>query len=198
MGVRKLSTASIKTNNKSTKFADGATGTFELIQRITVTSPTPIVEWDNIPSVYNDLQLRIMAQGNYTSETTSYLTMRFNGVSSANYTRHDLGGFYGTSTAQAYAFTGYTGMALQRLYFNTTSSNTFSPIITDIFDYKNTNKNKAFKGIGGFRTDTNGQIVFHTGVLTANTNAITKITLDNGAYNFNPNSTFALYGIRSA
>lgn len=198
MGVRKLSAASIKTNNKSTKFADGATGTFELISRTTFNSLAMAVEWDNIPQTYTDLQIRIMAQGYYASETNGPLPMYFNGNVGANYTRHDLYGAYGYTTALAGAYTGNGYMNLQRLNFNVAGNNFFSPIIVDIFDYTSTNKYKAYKGIGGLRTDSAAFIIWNSGLYTANTNAITKIKIDNSNNGFNPNSTLALYGIRSA
>lgn len=195
MGVRRLSTASIKSNNKSSKFSDGQTGTFELIQRTTFSVDTAEVNFNNIPQVYTHLQLRIVATGNYTSATNGYLSMRFNGETGADYTRHDL--YVSTSVVGAAAYTGQTVLPIQRLYYNTSGNLTASRMIVDIYDYTSTNKYKTIKAIGGYLLSNDGMISYSSALL-AKTAAVSSIKLfEISALKLNKNSTFALYGIRS-
>jgi hypothetical protein len=164
------------------------------------------ITFSSIPSDYTHLQIRMMARftndpGGSTDDWFIWLRPN-NDSSSSVYTFHDVGGrgsggsSYGVGTGG-----GHTGFLLNRFPTNIALSNTFGVNITDILDYRNTNKYKTFRAIGGnsmnFNNSKNGVFSLHSG-LWLNTNAITSFTLVPGfSSNFAQYSHFALYGIKA-
>ena len=178
-------------------FAAADTTSFESIATTTVGSGgTSTITFSSIPSTYTHLQLRIMARTTVTNDS-DFCGMRFNSDSGSNYYRHTLNG-NGSSASASSDPAAYC--IVQRIPTNQFSSNIFGAIILDILDYKDTNKYKVTRHLGGFDSNGGGQIVFESN-LWKNTNAINTITIipSNGSsFSFLEYSHFALYGIKSA
>lgn len=171
------------------------TGDYESIATVLVGSAgASTVTFSNIPQIYKHLQLRILARTTFNG-TDDYLSMRFNGDSGTNYTYHNL--FNNAGTVTAAGGTGQTLAYLQRATAATAPANTFGLIVVDIPDYANVSKNKIFKMIGGWETNSAGSAYLDSGAWL-NTNAISSVQIFGG----NASSTlvqysyFALYGIR--
>jgi len=147
------------------------------------------VTFSSIPSTYTHLQVRFMNFGQ--SSTAQYF--RLNGDTGSNYARHLLVG----SGSAAAAYAGSSQTSLWPISGINTSS--FPAVgIIDILDYKNTNKYKTTRTLGGI--DNNGGsgnngVEFSSG-LWMNTNAVTSITFFPLSGNFTQYSQFALYGIK--
>lgn len=175
----------------------GITGTatapssYESIATVTGTGSTSTLSFTSIPSTYTHLQVR----GLNNDSTGYFAQMQFNSDTANNYTIHQLYGngttasAYGSSSAGAYIYAGVGG------YGGTAF---VAPLIIDILDYANTNKNKTCRMITGF--DSNGAytpyIQFNSGVWLS-TSAINRIDLKMTG-NFSTTATFALYGIKVA
>jgi hypothetical protein len=172
-------------------------GTFESIATVSVGSGgSATVSFTSIPSTYEHLQLRILARTNFSSGTAGdYILARFNSDSGANYASHILNG--NGSTVSSFGVTSQNEIWLQRYAGSDAGSNIFGVSVTDILDYKNTNKNKVTRNLGGWDQNGAGRVDFDSG-LWLNTSAITSITLLPGTANFQQYSQFALYGIKGA
>jgi len=189
MGVRKLSTASIKSNNKSTKFWDGNVGTFESIATFYLTSPAGSVTFSSIPTAYKHLQIRIISENIGGS---NYNFMRFNSDTASNYYNHFTFSVGSSTPSGSYLNSSslYTGQSFA-------GDNTYWGVsITDILDYNDTNKYKTIKTVSGESQNGSGLVLIISGYWS-NTNAITSIEFKPQlGGNFRTNSRFALYGIR--
>lgn len=169
-----------------------AGGSFESIA--TASGGTATISFTSIPSTYQHLQIRVLAQDNTVS--TGNLILQLNGNTGANYTRHyiDASG----SSVSAAGSTSDTSIIAGQIYGNNPSSNIFGVAIWDIHDYASTTKNKTVRAFGGFDANGTGNIRLTSGLFLS-TAAITSVQLKNttgGA--FSSNSTFALYGIKGA
>ncbi len=171
---------------------------FESIATTTVgAGGSASIDFTSIPSTYTHLQLR--AIGRVSSGTTggSFIIVRFNGVSTGNvYAYHLIGG--DGSTVSVYGGGSTNEMVSERYPLNGDgSSSIFGSSIIDILDYKNTNKFKTLRSIGGFDTNGTGAVYMDSG-LWRDTNAITSINLTMYLGNFVQYSQVALYGIKGA
>ena len=166
-------------------------GSFESIQTITVgATAVSSVTFSNIPQTYNHLQIRISARGNSGTADWGY----FRANAAATGSSHYLVGTGTTTVASAYVNSGQP----LTLTFpgSTAAANIFSGNIIDILDYKNTNKNKTGRILGGTETGSSGRCELNS-YLFSSTNAITSIEIVGWAVgSFVQNSTFALYGIK--
>ena len=163
------------------------------IGAVTVDSATATaITFSSIPQTYTHLQIRCF--NGTPSNATGSMTINFNSDNtSANYYNHYLAGngssaFAGTNNNAEYigiqGANATTGMAVN---------------IMDILDYKNTNKYKVVRSLGGYDTNGNGtygQHVWYSSVLWKNTNAINQIVITRNGSNFVQYSSFALYGIK--
>jgi hypothetical protein len=125
--------------------------------------------------------------------------MQFNSDTGSNYTTHGLVG-NGTSASSYFeAGTNAIWWTYGVVPMTDASANIFGGHILDILDYKNTNKFKTIKFIGGVDTNdsTNEYSNLGSGAWR-NTNAITSITLFPQAGSFAQHTTYALYGIKGA
>lgn len=169
------------------------TSSYESIATVTVGSGGAAnAEFTSISSDYTHLQIRMLVRN--TSTSNGY-TARFNSDSGSNYTRHLLIG--NGSSASAAGDASQTKISLSDAAISTSTASVFGASVCDILDYKNTNKYKTVRTLGGFDNNGNGGIFFNSG-LWMNTNAITSITITPDAGNFAQYSSFALYGIRGA
>jgi hypothetical protein len=166
---------------------------YESIQTYSISTATSSVTFSSIPSTYTHLQIRWIGQHSSNVVDTS-MAVQFNADTGSNYSVHRL---YGDgASAAAAAATSTTFMRADRLNAPSGASSIFGAGIIDILDYKDTNKYKTMRSLGGVDRNGSGQIFFNSGSWR-NTAAITSITLygaDTG--NFNQYSSFALYGIK--
>lgn len=172
-----------------------APAAFELISTQVLTGTAATVTFSSIPSTYTHLQLRIVAKFSAAS-ATGYSAVRFNSDSAANYSYHYL---YGTGTSVA--STGSAGTSFAGLVFmgaNDVGASVFSSNIIDILDYKDTNKYKTTRLLGGRSQSTSPQVNLVSGNWRS-TSAITSIdlpVLDGTSYSIG--SRFSLYGVKGS
>ncbi len=168
---------------------------FESISTVTVGSGgSASVTFSSIPSTYTHLQIRMMGR---TDRAAVYdaVRLRFNSDTGANYAEH---GLYGDGvTIASYAGTSATGSYTYRVGGGSAPSNVQGAIIVDILDYRNTNKYKTLRSLGGVDANTSGGNLYFNSGLWMNTAAITNITLE-PIGSFQEYSSLALYGIKGA
>jgi hypothetical protein len=152
------------------------------------------ITFSSIPATYTHLQIRAIMQSSVSGSGYKDLFIRLNSDTGSNYARH---GLYGNgSSAVAYTTANNARMEVA-LTIPETSNSGFGTVAVDIIDYKNTNKYKTMRALGG--TDNNG--AGYVGLFSSlwqNTNAVTSIELLPSSGNFNQYSQFALYGIKGA
>jgi hypothetical protein len=178
----------------------GDTGAMFPLQNIAISANVGNITFNNIPNTYAHLQIRAFVKWNYTiTADQSNFNMRFNGDSSASYSRHRLSG-NGANALSAGGSSNNEGYLQTFVPSNAGGSDNsvFSAIIIDILDYANTNKYKTIRGFGGYDRNGSGSISLAS-VLWQKTNAITSIQMygDNGV-DWLPYSQFSLYGIKGA
>lgn len=172
-----------------------STTSYESIATVTVGSGGAAnVEFTSIPSGFEHLQIRAIARSTRASVDNVFVNMQINSDTGANYSYHDL---YGDgSTVAAGAITSVTQNYIQRITASTAAASIFGTFVIDILDYKNTNKYKTLKSLGGFDLNGSGQIYLVSGSWR-NTNAITSLKFTSQATgDFAQYSRFALYGIK--
>lgn len=172
-------------------------GDYESIATATVgAGGASSVTFSSIPSTFTHLQIRHIARNGTPTGDDIAVLARFNDDSTyTNYFgRHLLYGNGTEASAVAQNTSGWTGAYIGGASKNV-EANTHYVNVTDILDYKNSNKNKVVRTLGG--GDFNGSgTVFLSSSLWLNTSAITKITLVPYTNTFAQYSHFALYGIR--
>ena len=194
------STATGPESSASSSFTPTAHTSYESIATVSVSSDVSSISFDSIPSTYSHLQIRFISKdSNATNGLGSSIRIKMNDDSVAgNYYGHRLlgdgGGAYATS------FSGSsTGALVGEGMSNGASSYNLSAGVIDILDYKNTNKYKTVRTLGGGDTNTvNGSGIYLYSGLWKSTSTITKITLVADSYNWKSPSHFALYGIKGA
>jgi len=129
-------------------------------------------------------------QGATASENTG---MQFNSDTGSNYSWHRV---YGDgSSAASTAGTSVSGIRIERMSAYSSANSIFGVFVCDILDYRDTNKFKTVRNIGGVDANGSGHIALNSGNWRS-TSAVTSITLtgiDGG--NFKQYSSFALYGV---
>ena len=173
------------------------TSSYESIATVTVGSGGAAnVEFTSIPSGFEHLQIRAIARSTKASVDNAFVNMQINSDTGANYSYHDL---YGDgSSVAAGAITSVTQNYIQRITASTAAASIFGTFVIDILDYKNTNKYKTLKSLGGFDLNGSGQIYLVSGSWR-NTNAITSLKFTSQTTgDFAQYSQFALYGIKGA
>jgi len=162
---------------------------FDSIATITPYTTTTTVTFSSIPSTYRHLQLRASA----ASSAAANMTVRFNGVTSADYSHHYMEG-NGSTTSSGSGTNGT--YILGPVVTNTASA--YTGIIMDFLDYKDTNKNKTAYILSG--VDLNGSStwlnVFSGTLYNSPSSPISSITLTLSGATFAANSHWALYGIK--
>jgi hypothetical protein len=171
------------------------TNSYESIATVSVGSGgADSVEFTSIPSTYTHLQLRYIARTS-RSETDDGFSIQLNGDTASNYRYHYLAG-NGTS-ASAYSEPN-TGYGVPYVSAANAGANTFGVGVFDLLDYRNTNKYKVARIIGGEDNNGGGWVALNSG-LWLNTAAVTSIKCQtNSLGNFVQYSHFALYGIKGA
>ena len=146
---------------------------------------TTTITFTSIPQTYTHLQIRALT---VSPTAGSSATLRFNGdTTAANYKQHTL---YGTGTAAA--ANNYTSNFFAPYNSGGAATTTPGPMVLDILDYTNTNKNKTIRYLDG--QDSNGAgIVELISGLWLSTAAITSMTFT--MTTFSQYTQFALYGV---
>ena len=215
MSVYKLSNAGgLKAKTVYTSFLAGNStyvlpNDYESIATVNISTNTDTITFSSIPSTYTHLQLRAITRSTYNSTNigASQYKIQFNSDTGANYSYHILtGNGSGGSGASSAAFTSRNQIPGNQPWSNPGSfgaGTVLSPVIIDILDYRNTNKNKTIKMYEGFEANSTSNNQFFTLLSGAwySTSAITSITLDAtaGAFSdgpFGANTQWALYGIK--
>lgn len=204
MAVSRLTQTTLQNGfEKYNQLWDGrsAVGSMEAISSITLSANQSNVEFNNIPSTYTHLQLRIFTRTNRSTYNVDEIYAQFNGDSTAgNYAQHAL---YATNNNFPSTLTTFGGSNNYGAMYVGANNGTapFAAWIVDIFDYADTNKYKTMRAIGG--ADSNGDTSGFCTVpglvsqLWLNTNAITSIKIVPGLGTaLNQYSSFSLYGTK--
>jgi hypothetical protein len=163
------------------------------IATTTLSANQTTITFSNIPQTYTHLQLRSIARDNGASNDTSSFKITINGDTSSTYTRHILYGDGASAGSVFNQLTGfsYTGIITQ----NGATSTIFGSSVVDILDYRNTNKFKTIRSIGGSDLNGAGGVNLQSS-LWQSTAAITSISLTSStSTDFRQYSSFALYGV---
>ena len=170
-------------------------GGYDSLATITVPSGgVASVSFTGIPSGYKHLQIRAIARTNRASSTSDSGAFRFNEDGASNYTYHAVIG--NGSSAITSATDTYDRGLIDRFSASTASANIFGNVVMDILDYKNTNKFKTVRMLGGYDNNGDRQLVLSSG-LWRSTSAITSILLyPNVGTSWQQYSQFTLYGVK--
>lgn len=201
MAITRVKTSSILQNFPKERSMlagnDGDTGAYESIATVIVPSGGQAsIEFTNIPSVYQHLQIRALVRStsNSSGATDASFRMQINGDTGNNYAWHQLAG--DGSSASAFASSSTGDMVTVAGASSAAGTSTFGTGVIDILDYANTNKTKTIRTLGGYDNNGNGQIIMRSGFRN-NTAAVTSIKLFySGLGDFAQYSHIALYGIR--
>ncbi len=171
------------------------TGAMFPLQVITVgPAGASSVEFTNIPNTYSHLQVRAIARTTASEADGNSFIVRINGDTGNNYTEHRIigtGSTIGVGGVANATFYGYQVTSSSQL------ASTFGTFVMDVLDYKDTNKYKTFRGLGGFEDNSVGRIGFWSSVWM-NTNAINAIRILPSGGNWSQYSQFALYAVKGA
>jgi len=166
-----------------------APGAYELISTQVLSSTVSSVTFSSIPQTYKHLQIRAVAKTNQANDGNVGMTL--NGVSSASYFRHTLGGNGSGAFSQAATSANFIFLPLAS---GTNVANMFGVSVIDILDYVSTSKNKTVRALSGRSGDAN-QIQLTSGSI-ASTSALTSLGFAPTSGSFVANSRFSLYGIK--
>jgi len=173
------------------------TSSYESIATTTIGSGgASTITFSSIPSTYTHLQVRYLARTN-RADVQDLIRFRFNSDSGTNYAYHWLRGDGATADASNASSTASPWTAI--IAGGNASASQFGAGVSDVLDYKNTNKYKTTRTLSGVDTNSaDGRIMFLSN-LWMNTAAITSIEIaPNYGTSFNQYSSFALYGIKGA
>ena len=192
------STGSSEYSSASNSITPTVATSYESIATVTVSTATPTISFTSIPATYTHLQLRGITR-DARSVNVNNINMRLgNGSidSGGNYAMHTLDG--DGSAVSAAGAANQTALGFWIEAGASSTANAFSSFVVDILDYKNTNKYKTIKVLGGADLNGSGNVHLISG-LWQSTSAVTNIEFfNNGNFNFVQYSTFALYGIKGA
>lgn len=167
---------------------------FDLIQKITVATPSATVSFSTLPTTYKDLQVFIVARcSNAALRNRFYITIN-NNTTATDYAQYEW-----------YLEDNALGAEMQTSGINTRTigimpsanadANTFGATEICIFDYNNSS---SYSGITGWtstpRRDNTGYSFWQTGNTWFTNAAITNLSFTTELGNFVANSTFYLYG----
>ena len=178
-------------NNIASMLGVGAAAidySYESIATANGTGSSGVITFSSIPSTYSHLQIRFIGKSS-SSETQLDLTL--NGASS-NYSYHSL---FGTGSSIGAEGSGSMTKIPSAGIAPSSVTSVFTAGIIDILDYANTSKARTVRTLTGFDANGSGKIYLNSGGYF-NTTAISSITLTCRDFNWNANSTFALYGIK--
>lgn len=169
-------------------------GDYESIATVSVgAGGQSTISFSSIPQTFTHLQVRGIGRTN-RADTLDYYKIQFNTDTGSNYAWNQIYGSGATAAGQS----GSTATEIRafRVAGANDAANIFGLQIIDILDYKNTNKYKTVKCLGGQDNNGSGEISFSSGLWQSN-NAITSIEIKpGGGTNWVQYSHFALYGVK--
>jgi hypothetical protein len=170
---------------------------FESIATVTVGSGGAAdVTFSSIGTDWTHLQIRAIGRTDSTSGSSFRLQVGNGSVDTGtNYSVHQLGGDGSAIFSDGSANTSFLE-APQCARSNLTAS-VFGAAVIDILDYRNTNKNKTMKSIGGWDNNGSGLSLFRSS-LWRSTSAINIIKIYPTSGNWVQHTHIALYGIKIA
>lgn len=189
-------------------FAASAIASFESIQTVQVASGTSAtLVFSSIPQTYKHLQIRGIIGSAYSNSGTggSGVAVQFNAATGSGRTDYVRGvivsnGSTPSSQLAAGTWGGYLTASWNNV--NSTGTNTYCPVIIDIYNYSSTTLNKTAFIKNGFETSsasTNRNVMFG-GFAWNSTAAIDTITFDQSAWIgdgfFRAGSKLSLYGVK--
>jgi len=173
-------------------------GDFESIATANGTGSSATITFSSIPSTYTHLQVRAILRATSGSGgwPTGLNSFAINGdTTNSNYWNHALVANGATVSA------GSANDRITNFFYypgNAALASTHAVYVMDILDYKNTNKLKTLRVLGGGDFNGSGNIYF-TSMLWNNTAAINSLsfTVDpTFGVNWGTTTSFALYGIK--
>ena len=177
-------------------FASAVTGgvsttSFESIATVSVGSGGAAdITFSSIPSSYTHLQIRGIV---FTTTTDYSPVVQVNGDTGSNYSSHILNG-NGSAATGSRPNSPTEGVLFGKSY---AASDTYpTGLVIDILDYKDTNKYKTMRTLGGNDRNGTGEVSL-VSTLWMSTSAITSIKIYAGV-NWKQYTTLALYGIKGA
>ena len=179
--------------------AAGGGTSYESISTVTVgAGGVSSITFSSIPSTYTHLQIRGIIKSASTAAQNFSVAMNSD-TTQTNYYSHYIYGGGASVGSGAFQSSGYYAFIGGEPSSNASYANMFGGFVTDILDYKNTNKYKTIRSIYGFDRNGSGEIGLTSG-LWKNTNAVTDLTINisTAVANISQYSSFALYGIKGA
>jgi len=178
----------------ASQFSGKPFSSFESIQTVTVgAGGAATVSFTSIPATYTHLQIRGISKTDRADDNDN-VKMQFNGDTASNYSHHVL---LGTGSAVVAAGNANASSILTIAGAAANAASVFGGGFIDILDYKDTNKYKTVRTLGGYESNSTGFVALQSGNWRS-TSAITSITLaPNIGSNFNQYSQFVLYGVKS-
>jgi hypothetical protein len=154
---------------------------------------TSSISFTGIPSVYKHLQIRGILRSTAADVTDMPRLVINSDTTAANYRAHGIqvngGSIYPTDIS------GDPYLRFGRIAAANNASAMFAPVVLDLLDYQNTNKNKVIRVLNGNNVnDNDGWLTYFSG-LWMSTSAVTTLTITTSA-NIAQYSQLALYGIQ--
>ena len=146
------------------------------------------VTFSSIPSTYTHLQLRMIGR----TTSSPFANVQYNSDTTvSNYRSHFIYGNGSSAVATTTADKAYIA------YLSTSGeqANEFGVAVTDILDYKNTNKYKTARSLNGDEQNGSGFVILFSH-LWMSTSAISSIKVFPVSGNFEQYTSIALYGIK--
>lgn len=148
------------------------------------------IQFNSIPSTFQNLQLRFVAKsttaGGGSGGALVLMTMNSTAFTKSAY-------LYATGTSLASNNNSNPGFLANLVRAGETSM--FTACVVDIFDYRNTNKTKTLRILGGMNINGSSEMSLNMNVWNS-TSAVTSLTITPTSGDFAQYSSFALYGIR--
>ncbi len=162
-------------------------GSYFPLGEFTLASAQSSVTFDNIPQTYTHLQLRMLVRT--ASTTQDYVIYKPNNANLS--ARHFLSGDGATASAGA----STTVYDFGQIPKSDSTASSYGVFVLDILDYRNTNKVKTLRQLGGVDLNGSGNVALTSGLYNATT-AITSLVITTfNSTNYATNSQFALYGV---
>jgi len=174
-------------SNMTTKLTD-----FYQIATTTATGSTADVTFSSISQDYTHLQLRMIIK-NHTANTNQ-TRIQFNSDTASNYSWHQLRGDGASATSSAGTSTAFSFVGNHP---STAVASAFAVYVVDILDYKDTNKYKTIRSLGGYDLNNTDGNVFMNSSNWRSTSAVSTIRIYPGADSFGQYSSFQLYGVKA-
>lgn len=172
-----------------------ATGSYDALATLTLTSTASSVVFAGIPTGYVNLELRITAKSNRATYVDD-LGIRFNDVSTSSYSGHRLYGF-GSGTPSSDGGGSQTQMNIGQIAGGTVNQSLgMGAALIEINNYASTNYFKTIRVYSGYDDNGQGGIQYASGNYQS-LNPVTTITLlPLIGTTFSAESSFELYGAK--